>query len=354
MPNVNTVHLLGTLARDPETRYKPSGASITSFALAINNRYTTGSGEKREEVTFVEIDAWAKLGEVIYPFRQLRTVYHVRNRARSLRVDCAMHASRSNSRTNLMSDQITITGGSIPQDSRSSSVLAMIDRVTQGNLTSEGVAVLRELSALMKDMRQDEARVTFAAAFADLQASIDGVTARKIVPNNDGGARYVYAPYEEIMETVKPKLKQFGFSVSFDTRFIGEGSEARAQVTCKLMHRDGHEKSCEWAGRVGQGPPKSTPCQSDGAATTYAQRFALCKMLNIVIETDDDARAYGSAISPEQATELRRRVESAGGDVKRFLDHAKASSFEEIASGKYAMLDSALRAKEAAKAKEVK
>ncbi len=119
------------------------------------------------------------------------------------------------------------------------------------------------------------------------------------------------------------------------------------------MHRDGHEKTCEWAGRVGKGPSSwASACQSDGAATTFAQRVALCKMLNIVIETDDDARTYGDAITQEQADELRERAAALGMDEAKFLLRAGAKSFEEIASGKYAMIDSGLRGRE--KAKEAK
>ena len=72
MPNLNVVHLIGTLTRDPETRYTPGGTAITSFSLAINERYTTAGGEKRDEVVFIECDAWGKLGSDVigkYCFR---------------------------------------------------------------------------------------------------------------------------------------------------------------------------------------------------------------------------------------------------------------------------------------------
>lgn len=65
MPNLNKVQLMGNLTRDPETKYTPKGTCVISFALAINRRYTTESGEKREETTFVDIEAYGRVAETI-------------------------------------------------------------------------------------------------------------------------------------------------------------------------------------------------------------------------------------------------------------------------------------------------
>ena len=65
MANFNKVILMGNLTRDPEIRYTPKGTAIARLSLAVNRRYTTETGEPREEVTFVEVDAWGKQAEVI-------------------------------------------------------------------------------------------------------------------------------------------------------------------------------------------------------------------------------------------------------------------------------------------------
>ncbi len=65
MANFNKVFLIGNLTRDPELRVTPSGTSICKFGLAINRNYTTQDGEKREETTFVDIDAFGKPAEII-------------------------------------------------------------------------------------------------------------------------------------------------------------------------------------------------------------------------------------------------------------------------------------------------
>lgn len=65
MPNLNQVFLIGNLTRDPELRVTPKGTPICSFALAVNRRWRDEAGAEREEVTFVEVEAWAKPAELL-------------------------------------------------------------------------------------------------------------------------------------------------------------------------------------------------------------------------------------------------------------------------------------------------
>jgi single-strand DNA-binding protein len=65
MPNLNKVMLIGNLTRDPEIKYTPKGTAICQFGLAVNRIYTAENSEKREEVTFIDVEAFARLAEVI-------------------------------------------------------------------------------------------------------------------------------------------------------------------------------------------------------------------------------------------------------------------------------------------------
>ncbi len=62
--SLNKVLLIGNLTRDPELRYLTTGRAVTSFSIACNRAFTTQSGEKREEVTFIRIVTWDKRAEV--------------------------------------------------------------------------------------------------------------------------------------------------------------------------------------------------------------------------------------------------------------------------------------------------
>jgi single-strand DNA-binding protein len=64
MANLNRVLLIGNLTRDPEVRYTPKGTAVTEIGLAINRVHTGEDGEKKEEVTFVDVTLWARQAEV--------------------------------------------------------------------------------------------------------------------------------------------------------------------------------------------------------------------------------------------------------------------------------------------------
>jgi len=59
MSSLNKVILIGNLTRDPELRYTPSGMALCKFGLAVNRKF-----KEKEEVTFVDITAWGKTGEI--------------------------------------------------------------------------------------------------------------------------------------------------------------------------------------------------------------------------------------------------------------------------------------------------
>ncbi|HXA10409.1 MAG TPA: single-stranded DNA-binding protein [Chthoniobacterales bacterium] len=64
MASYNKVFLLGNLTRDPEVRYTPKGSAVADLGIAVNRQYTLDTGEKREEVTFVDVTFWGRTAEV--------------------------------------------------------------------------------------------------------------------------------------------------------------------------------------------------------------------------------------------------------------------------------------------------
>lgn len=63
MASFNKVILMGNLTRDPELRYTPKGTAIAKIGLAVNRNWTSESGEKKEEVTFIDVDVFGRTAE---------------------------------------------------------------------------------------------------------------------------------------------------------------------------------------------------------------------------------------------------------------------------------------------------
>lgn len=65
MANVNKVILIGNLTRDVELKSTPKGTQVAVGSLAINRSYKTDQGEKREETTFVDVEFWGRVAEIV-------------------------------------------------------------------------------------------------------------------------------------------------------------------------------------------------------------------------------------------------------------------------------------------------
>lgn len=65
MASYNRVILIGNLTRDPEVRFSSGNNAICKLGLAVSRNYTTRDGEKREDTTFVDVDAFGKVAEIL-------------------------------------------------------------------------------------------------------------------------------------------------------------------------------------------------------------------------------------------------------------------------------------------------
>ena len=77
MPTLNRVMLMGNLTRDIEVRYLPnSNTAVAAIGLAVNRKYKTADGEAREEVTFIDCEAFGRTAETMAQYlRKGRPVF---------------------------------------------------------------------------------------------------------------------------------------------------------------------------------------------------------------------------------------------------------------------------------------
>ena len=65
MPTLNKVMLMGNLTRDVEIKTTPANQTVGNLGLAVNRKWRTPDGEDREEVTFIDCEAWGKTAEIL-------------------------------------------------------------------------------------------------------------------------------------------------------------------------------------------------------------------------------------------------------------------------------------------------
>lgn len=68
MASYNKVLLMGNITRDIELRHTQTNMAVATIGLAVNRRFKTADGQMKEEVCFVDCDAWGKTAENMAKF----------------------------------------------------------------------------------------------------------------------------------------------------------------------------------------------------------------------------------------------------------------------------------------------
>lgn len=63
--DLNKCFLAGRMVRDPEVRFTTNGSAVAQFTIAINRRWKSETGEKKEDVAYLDCKAFGKSGENI-------------------------------------------------------------------------------------------------------------------------------------------------------------------------------------------------------------------------------------------------------------------------------------------------
>lgn len=63
--NLNHVVIAGHLTRNPEVKFLANEKAVASFGIACNRTWKNAAGEKQEETTFVECEAWGRTAELV-------------------------------------------------------------------------------------------------------------------------------------------------------------------------------------------------------------------------------------------------------------------------------------------------
>ena len=57
---MNSLHIIGNITKNPETRTTPSGSTVCSFTVAVNRRKKV---QGQPDADFFRVSAWNQLGE---------------------------------------------------------------------------------------------------------------------------------------------------------------------------------------------------------------------------------------------------------------------------------------------------
>jgi hypothetical protein len=153
-----------------------------------------------------------------------------------------------------------------------------------------GVEAIERLTALARQVREDQAREAHAEAMAEFQRRcpriVKNKTGRIHSARTGGGFEYSFASLDSILATILPILGEVGLSVSWRG---GKPVPNHIVQTCRISHALGHfEESGDVAMPIpAPGDGGATMPQKVGIAMTYARRYSLLAITGIAPEDDD-------------------------------------------------------------------
>lgn len=223
------------------------------------------------------------------------------------------------------------------------SPLAILDAAVRGGVTQENVSVVKELIAMAREERAEQAKAAFAKAFFQLRKNMPEIHADKEAKTKSGEPAYAYCSETEIAKKLEPHLMAYGFAMLFGQ----SASDGRITVTVTLMHEQGHSETRDFSVRSGAPNAMKDAAMCDTGGATTAWRHLMIKMFGLKsrIQENQDATIEGEKISRAQVQYLEEQVRETGSDLVKFLTLAGAPSIAEIRTGSYDVLVRALAAK---------
>lgn len=212
--------------------------------------------------------------------------------------------------------------------------LAVIERIAAN--PDADVNKLEKMLDMQERVMAKNAEIAFNDAMARLQTQIP------VIKKTAKGHNNKYAKYEHIEAVVRPLYTAEGFSISYDSKRNGEQVEYYGTI----CHKEGHSKTASMILPADTGGSKNA-IQAIGSTVSYAKRYLLTMLLNIVTEEEDDDGASGGSkmVSEEQLAYLEKLMEQAGVDAKTVCENAKVPSLAEMNQQTYKRTVNGLKTK---------
>lgn len=77
MRGINFIVIGGNLGADAELRKTNNGTPVTSFDIAVNEKYKDENGEPKERTIWVRVNIWRKTAEALTPYLKKGQRVHV-------------------------------------------------------------------------------------------------------------------------------------------------------------------------------------------------------------------------------------------------------------------------------------
>jgi len=213
-------------------------------------------------------------------------------------------------------------------------MLSVIERVACD--PNSDVEKLEKMLDMQERILAKNAEIAFNQAMARLQPKLP------VIKKSSKAHNSTYAKYEDIDPKIRPLYTSEGFSISFNSKREGD----LTYYYGTLKHSEGHSVTAE-IDLPNDTSGSKNPIQAKASTITYAKRYLLTMLLNIVTTDEDDDGATGGAklITEQEEKVLLDLIKRSGADKKKFLAHMKVDELNSLPSSQFKKAENALMAK---------
>ena len=141
---------------------------------------------------------------------------------------------------------------------------------------SADMSIIEKMLDAQERMMTKQAEIDFNQAMSRLQPKMP------MIGKASKGHNTKYAKYEEIEEKIRPLYTAEGFSISYNSKRTDQGT----LYIGKLSHVGGHHQTAEMLLPADTSGSKNA-IQAVGSTMTYARRYLLCMLLNVITCNED-------------------------------------------------------------------
>ena len=106
--NLNNVVIAGNLTRDPEVKFMANERAVCNFGIATNRKWKDQAGNAKEEVTFIDVEAWGRTAELVGQYLKKGAPAYIEGR---LKLDTWEKDGQKHSKLKVVADSVQFLGG---------------------------------------------------------------------------------------------------------------------------------------------------------------------------------------------------------------------------------------------------
>lgn len=228
----------------------------------------------------------------------------------------------------------------LPAKPKTASVMPMLKELIANS--PGNVDAVKQLIELQKDIMRTNAEIAFNGAMAELQSQLPVIKHTKKIVHKDKGTGELkvissYTPYEDIDKIIRPIYAPLGFSFSFTS---SRNDDNTVTYSGTISHVDGHFKTASMVLPADTTGAKNS-IQAIGSTVSYAKRYLVTMLLNLVTEGEDDDGAKGGftiadPLPEDKYLKLDEYFERLGpGTKETLLKYLKIEDINQIRSSMY-------------------